>query len=84
MVETFQPWSAHPTHARAGIAAAALGDLHEHLRDAAIRRTGRDALLAVAGAYRAGIDLPLEESCHRMAGDLVAGLGRGWGLGAPT
>ena len=132
---------------RAGIAAAALGDLHDHLRDAAVGRTGKHALLAVAGAYRAyalahpgcyqalqrapgddpvqqqraeavvellsrllepwrlgdaekihairalrsamhgfvdleriggfGLDLPLEESYHRMVGDLAAGLGRG-------
>ena len=38
---------------RAGIAAAALGHLHDDLRDAAVGRTGRDALLAVASAYRA-------------------------------
>ena len=37
---------------RAGIAAAALGDLHDRLRDAAVGRTGDDALLAVALAYR--------------------------------
>jgi AcrR family transcriptional regulator len=132
---------------RVGIAAAALGDLHDRLRDAAVGRAGKDALLAVADAYRAyalahpgcyptlqqapgddplqqqraaavvellarllepwrlgdaerihairalrsamhgfvdlertggfGIDLPLEESYHRMVSDLAAGLGRG-------
>ena len=37
---------------RAGIAAAALAELYERLRDAAVGRTGSDALLALADAYR--------------------------------
>jgi AcrR family transcriptional regulator len=37
---------------RAGIAAAALGDLHAELQSAVAGRSGEEAVLAVAGAYR--------------------------------
>lgn len=56
---------------RAGIATAALADLHDRLRDAAIGRTGTDALLAVARAYRAlALDHPgCYQALQRAPGD---------------
>jgi len=79
---------------RAGIAAAALGDLHEELRDAAVGRTGGDGLAAVADAYRAyalahpggyqalqqpGGD-PLQRARAAAVVDLLARLLEPWGL----